>query len=111
MKIQIDTTLKTIKLETSENLGEFFKALELMLPNDLWKEFKLETNTIINWNTPIIWQTDRMKGRTQSWKCLRCFCHPPAWRRKRRSRSASDSGRRALTGWNWTNPIWDGSRW
>lgn len=57
MKIQIDTTNKTIKLETSENLGEFMKALEQMLPNCLWKEFKLETNTTINWGTPIIWKT------------------------------------------------------
>jgi hypothetical protein len=58
MKIQIDTIQKIIKLESSENLGEFFNVLKQMLPDDLWKEFKLETNTIINnWNTPIIWKT------------------------------------------------------
>ena len=56
MKIQIDTTNKTIKLETSENLGEFFTAIEQMLPNGLWKEFKLETNTVITWVNPIRWR-------------------------------------------------------
>jgi hypothetical protein len=55
MKIQLDTTNKTIKIEESVNLNELFELLNKILPNDTWKEFKLETNTIINWNsTPII---------------------------------------------------------
>ena len=56
MKIQLDTTAKVIKLESSENLGELITALEQMLPNGLWKEFKLETNTTITWTNPIIWR-------------------------------------------------------
>ncbi len=56
MKIQLDTTNKTIKLESSENLGDFFKAIKQLLPNDLWKEFTLETNTTITWSNPIIWK-------------------------------------------------------
>ena len=56
MKIQIDTIAKVIKLESSENLGELVKALAEMLPNDLWKGFKLETNTVITWSNPIIWR-------------------------------------------------------
>jgi hypothetical protein len=53
MKLQLDTTLKTIKIEESVNIGEFLEILERLLPNELWKEFKLETNQIINWTQPI----------------------------------------------------------
>ena len=56
MKIQIDTVAKVIKPESSENLGALVDALTLMLPNDLWKEFKLETNTVITWSNPITWK-------------------------------------------------------
>ena len=56
MKIQNDTIAKVIKLESSENLGELVKALAEMLPNDLWKGFKFETNTVITWSNPIIWR-------------------------------------------------------
>lgn len=55
MKIQLDTNSKTIKLEESVNLGELQELLEKFLPNGQWKEFKLETNTVINnWTNPII---------------------------------------------------------
>ena len=56
MKIQLDTTAKTIKVEESVNLGELTTALEKLLPEGLWKEFKLETATVINWGSyqPII---------------------------------------------------------
>lgn len=54
MKLQLDTTAKTIKIEESVNLGELINSLEKLLPDGLWKEFKLETNTIINWNNPIV---------------------------------------------------------
>jgi hypothetical protein len=49
MKIQLDTIAKVIKVEGTINLGEFFKAIKDLLPNDTWKEYKLETNTVINW--------------------------------------------------------------
>ena len=54
MRIQLDTTLKTIKIKEDVNLGELTDALGKLLPDNLWKEFKLETNTIINWSNPII---------------------------------------------------------
>lgn len=55
MKLQLDTKSKTIKLEESVNLGEFQETLERLLPDNQWKEYKLETNTIINnWSNPII---------------------------------------------------------
>ena len=55
MKIQLDTTNKTIKVEESVSLKELTEALEKLLPNDEWKGFKLETNTTIhNWAAPII---------------------------------------------------------
>lgn len=54
MKIQIDTTAKTIKMESAAKFSELFEVLEKLLPNDQWKEYTLEANTIIyNWNNPI----------------------------------------------------------
>lgn len=52
MKIQIDTSLKIIKVEESVNFGELVDMLEKLLPND-WKQYKLETGTIIYWTNPI----------------------------------------------------------
>ena len=54
MKIQLDTTSKLIKVEETVNLGEFTEALERLLPNGKWKEFKLESHTVINWGNPIV---------------------------------------------------------
>jgi hypothetical protein len=39
MKIQIDTTEKTIKVELPVNMGELETELEKLLPN--WKEYTL----------------------------------------------------------------------
>jgi|SRR6478736_5615492 len=47
MKLQIDTELKTIKLESQTNLKEFFEKIQNFLPD--WAEYKLETNVTINW--------------------------------------------------------------
>jgi hypothetical protein len=52
MKLILDTTEKTIKIEESVNLKDLFEMLERLLPNGDWKEFKLETNTSIVWNNP-----------------------------------------------------------
>ncbi len=49
MKIQLDTTKKTIKIEENVNLRELIETLEALLPNEGWKEFKLETHTEIKW--------------------------------------------------------------
>lgn len=54
MKIQLDTTNKLIKVEESVNLGEFTETLERLLPYGKWKEFKLETQTVVNWSNPIV---------------------------------------------------------
>ncbi len=54
MKIQIDTTAKKVSLEESVNLKELTDILSKLLPDDLWKEFTLETHTVINWGSPII---------------------------------------------------------
>ena len=53
MKIQLDTTGKTIKVEGSVNLNELFEALKKLLPQGEWKEFTLEANTTITWVNPI----------------------------------------------------------
>ena len=54
MKIQLDTEKKVIKVEEAVNLGELTETLERLLPNGEWKDFKLETQTQINWTSPII---------------------------------------------------------
>jgi len=53
MKIQLDTTNKSIKIEEVVNLGELMDTLENLLPNGTWKEFNLETSIINNWINPI----------------------------------------------------------
>ena len=54
MKLQFDTTAKTIKIEEAVNLGELMEKLEMLLPNGQWKEYKLEVTLISNWGFPII---------------------------------------------------------
>lgn len=52
MKIQLDTTSKTIKVEESVNLGELIEAVEKLLPN--WKEYKIEPVIITSFVNPIV---------------------------------------------------------
>lgn len=53
MKIQLDTTAKTIKVEERVNLGQLIESLQQMLPRD-WKDFTIEANTVIQrWRDPI----------------------------------------------------------
>lgn len=46
MKIQIDFDKKVIKLESNVNIKDFFDIIKL----EDWKDYTLETNTVINWN-------------------------------------------------------------
>lgn len=52
MKLQLDTNLKTIKVEESVNLGELMEAIEKLLPN--WKEFKIEPTVMTEFVNPIV---------------------------------------------------------
>lgn len=55
MKIQIDTTKKTLKLEEDVKLTTLMKLVKKILPDNEWKEYTLETNTTIeHWASPII---------------------------------------------------------
>ncbi|MFA5431973.1 MAG: hypothetical protein WC319_03760 [Candidatus Paceibacterota bacterium] len=54
MKIQFDTTAKTIKIEEQVNLGELIMKLEMLLPNGQWKEYSLEVSIIYNWGYPVV---------------------------------------------------------
>lgn len=55
MKIQIDTTAKTIKLESCEKLSALFDFLSKFFPEGEWEDYELQTNTqIVNWGNPII---------------------------------------------------------
>lgn len=55
MILQIDTKAKTIKVEETVNFGELVKTLNKLLPKGEWKTYKLETNTVINWNEYPVW--------------------------------------------------------
>ena len=54
MKLQIDTKEKTIKVEENVNIEDFLKTIKQLFPNE-WKEFTLETNTVINYSPWITW--------------------------------------------------------
>ena len=52
MRLQIDTILKTIKLENNIKIRELIENLKNLLPND-WMDFTLETNVTIGWTNPV----------------------------------------------------------
>jgi len=54
MKIQIDTDAKTIKVENDILLIDFFEKIKNLLPNGLWKEFKLIGGKTVYWHYPNI---------------------------------------------------------
>jgi hypothetical protein len=51
MKLKIDFDTKVITLEKNVNLGEFISKIEAFIPD--WKDWKLDTNTIVNWTAPV----------------------------------------------------------
>ena len=53
MKIQLDTTNKTITIEEDVNLHDFYEELNSLLPGGLWREFSLKISSIRNWENPI----------------------------------------------------------
>jgi hypothetical protein len=59
MKIQLDTTNKTVKIEENIKISKLIETLKQLLPND-WKNFTLETHTtIINWSEPYYYKPYR----------------------------------------------------
>lgn len=55
MKMQIDTTAKTIKIEGDVKLSVLFDHLQKFFPGGEWEDYDLQTNTVINnWASPII---------------------------------------------------------
>lgn len=54
MRIQIDTTAKTLKLDEAIKMSELMQALEMLFPKNEWKEFQLLTDVRIDWTSPII---------------------------------------------------------
>jgi hypothetical protein len=55
MKLQLDTVAKTVKVEGTVNLKEFYDTLTKLLPDGQWKEYTLEANTtIVNWQNPVV---------------------------------------------------------
>lgn len=57
MKLQLDTTAKTVKIESDIKVSLLIKTLKSLLPTD-WKDFTLQTHTTITqWTSPtIIWE-------------------------------------------------------
>lgn len=54
MKIQIDTTAKTIKIGQNVKFSELIPALDALFPNDGWKEYELQTEHITQNINPVI---------------------------------------------------------
>ena len=52
MKIQIDFTNKTIKIEENVNLREFITKIQVLLGKE-YEEYSLIPEVIMNWNNPI----------------------------------------------------------
>ena len=53
MRIQLDTTEKTITIEEDVNLHNFYEQINSLLPNGLWREFTLKVSVIKEWENPI----------------------------------------------------------
>jgi hypothetical protein len=54
MKLQLDTTAKTVKIESDIKVSLLIKTLKSLLPND-WRDFTLQTHTTITrWTSPTI---------------------------------------------------------
>ena len=53
MKIQIDTTSKTVKFEDKVKLTELLDVVKGLFPNNEWKEYSVEVTHITNWSSPI----------------------------------------------------------
>lgn len=48
MKLQIDTTEKTIQVEEHIKLGDFIATLDDLFPHYAWKEYHLKVNVSTN---------------------------------------------------------------
>ena len=55
MRLQIDTSAKTIKVEGTVKFDELIKALKKLLPKE-WEEYSLESGTVINWHYYPVYQ-------------------------------------------------------
>ena len=55
MRLQLDTEAKTIKIENNVKISELIATLKKLMPQGEWKEFELQTNTVINhWSNPVV---------------------------------------------------------
>ena len=54
MRFQIDTTSKTITIEESILLSKLIDELNIVLPDDKWKEYTLQQSFITNWYNPYV---------------------------------------------------------
>jgi len=54
MKIQLDTTNKTITIEEDINLNDFMEKINILLPGGEWREFTLKMTKITEWRDPIV---------------------------------------------------------
>lgn len=67
MKLQLDTTTKTIKIEADVVLSELMELLDKILPGE-WKKYTLQTNTTItNWSYPLIIKEYIKEQKTYPW--------------------------------------------
>jgi hypothetical protein len=57
LKIQLDTTKKTIKVDEDVKLSKFMSVIKRLLPHGEWMDFQLLTNTTIeHWSSPLVYR-------------------------------------------------------
>ena len=69
MKLQLDTTNKTIKIEENVQFSKLMSVVKRLLPHGEWQDFTLLTNTTIeHWSTPIIYREYYPNPTTPWWQ-------------------------------------------
>lgn len=67
MKLQIDTKAKTIKIDETVNIKELIQILEKLLPKE-WKDYSLESGSVIIWPLQPTIIYDRWNPRPLPWE-------------------------------------------
>ncbi len=77
MKLQLDTTAKTIKISEKVNLSEFMEMIKQILPGETWKEYSIEVTTIFEWSNPWIIQPYTTPVNPYPWSPIYCSLGQP----------------------------------
>lgn len=75
MKIQIDTTAKTISVEDDIKFSDLIKNLNLLFPKKEWMGYNLKVNVVINnWCNPITYTPTIYYDKQPTWRSGEIIC-------------------------------------